>query len=1143
MEKTSLKGFYVEIKLRPAPCDKHDFDLSVNNQIPFIVQRIAQERKALPRTFALKCQIRVHAFLEKFSFELEKDILIEAWFCCSIFSQFGNASWQGKVEDALAQCKTNFENFVQVGSGWTLKKIDAIYLFLMKYRPFFGGCFLKKLPSKLRKKKGIIILKNEQNGRCFLTAVIAALLKKERNMSRQSKIFADLIECFPETFQKFPITARDIAQFEKVAPISVNVYGFDNVLFPYYISEEESKKYHVDLLLHHRHYYAIKSLSSLVSTKKHRRKTFVCQFCLAYFVNEKRFKMHQQLCGHKLQQFVFPTEEKKFMKFRFFQSLLEFPFVIYADIESMIVNQVDFVPKGKLLGEKRHIAIAVCARTVCRLDEKHSSGIFLHVGEDCIEKFFLFIESEVQRVQKLFDRSVPLYMLKSDWEEFKKARHCYMCKGDFSRDKLIKVRDHCHISGRFRFALCSKCNLTFAKPPRKLCVFFHGLNNYDQHFLVSKLGQIPSGRVQIVPKTSEKYLTFSIGCVQFKDSFEFLGASLSSLVRDLTTKGEACFKNVNTYFDNAEQRNLLYRKGVFPYNYISSLSKLEEKTLPPLEGFFNHLTKSHISQEEYNFAVVVWEKFKCQTLRDYLCIYLLADVLLLADVFENFRSTSLKNYDLDPVYYLSNSQFTLNAFLWKTQSNLELFTDINKYLFVQKGIRGGVSMAVKRFAEANNEFVPNFDPEKEKSFIVYLDCNNLYGQAMAQYLPVSNFKWIPTKFVKIDKILNKSPQSPKGYIVECTLMYPSHLHKKHSDYPLAPYHGAVPKKMRSSVANQIAQKNDLKPNATTEKLLCTLLPRVRYVLHYRVLQLYLQLGLKLVQIHRVLKFNQCPVLQPYIAYNTEKRAEAKNHFDSGYFKLMSNSLFGKTMERPDKRVKVSLVNDIQTFVKKVGDLNLKSVSRINQDLVSIQSKYASLKIDKPIYLGMCILDLAKMFMYNFHYNVMMKFYSPEDICLMYTDTDSLIYHIKTNDVFQDFAQLKEHFDFSNYPPDHPLFSQDRKRIPGFFKDETGGKIISKFVALKAKMYSFVVEDGQTSQEIKAAKGVHKSILSQDLKFENYKDCLFEQKIFEHEYSTIRSQSHQVFTKKQKKVSLSSFDDKRYLISTTESVPYGHVNYS
>ena len=450
-------------------------------------------------------------------------------------------------------------------------------------------------------------------------------------------------------------------------------------------------------------------------------------------------------------------------------------------------------------------------------------------------------------------------------------------------------------------------------------------------------------------------------------------------------------------------------------------------------------------------------------------------------------------------------------------------------------------MSVLRYAEANNSLMKTYNKKQPSSHILYLDCNNLYGKAMLEYLPVGNFQW--EKNINIQDILFCPPDADVGYLVECDLHYPSKLHNLHSDYPLAPHHASVNKQCLSPFALALAQKNNVKGIGRTSKLLCTLFDKESYVLHYRVLQLYISLGLKLKKIRKVLSFSQQPILKSYINFNTQKRAESTNDFDNNYFKLMSNSLFGKTMERPENRTKVSLVKTIKDYEKKVADLNFKSAARINKNLVSIQMRYAILKIKKPIYLGMCILDLSKFFMYDFHYNVMLNYFSPTALSLLYTDTDSFIYHIKSENIYEDLVKLKEYFDFSNYPPDHFLFCEDRKKIPGFFKDESGGKIITKFISLKSKMYSFITEENEQERRSFKLKGVHYSIINNDIKFENFLDCLNNHTIYEHEFNNIRSFQHKLFTSKQSKISLSAYDDKRYLLNNISSVPYGHVNYS
>jgi len=204
-------------------------------------------------------------------------------------------------------------------------------------------------------------------------------------------------------------------------------------------------------------------------------------------------------------------------------------------------------------------------------------------------------------------------------------------------------------------------------------------------------------------------------------------------------------------------------------------------------------------------------------------------------------------------------------------------------------------------------------------------------------------------------------------------------------------------------------------------------------------------------------------------------------------------------------------------------------------------KYASIKVDKPFYIGVAILDIAKLIVYDFHYNVMKRFYK-ENIQLLYTDTDSLVYEIKTEDLYKDFLNHFPSFcfDFSNYPSGHFLFSDNNNKKPGCFKDECGGTPITEFVGLRSKMYSMKLEPvGEKMREIKVAKGVKKPVINLDLKFQNYKECLKNSSQMEHDFHSIRSSAHKVVTSHQKKISLSAFDNKRYLLDNINSLPYGH----
>jgi hypothetical protein len=762
----------------------------------------------------------------------------------------------------------------------------------------------------------------------------------------------------------------------------------------------------------------------------------------------------------------------------------------------------------------------------------------LYTGADCIEKLFQHLSAEYARATQILKAvNKPLKMTPQDWFSFRTEKRCYFCLREFDKNPYIyKVKDHCHLTGKYRHALCSRCNLTYAKTNPKIVVVLHGLCNYDSHFIINELYKVADKHLKVIPRTGEKYLSFAVGDVIFKDSFQFLSESLAALSQNLLSKGSTYFQNINRYIHDEHWKKLLMQKGVFPYTYITSLKVLNDTCLPAKEHFYNDLSEEAISQESYEFAQHVWEELKCRNLKDYLHVYLLADLLLLADIFENFRTNCLEFYELDPIHYFSSPHFTFDAFLRYSGLRVELLTDPNMYLFFSKGIRGGLSMvSAERWVNANNQHLEGYDSSKESTYLTYLDCNNLYGKAMMEYLPYADFQWEKVSPELVDNILWTPSDFERGYVLEVSFTYPPELHDWHSDYPLAPEKITVTKDILSPFAKSALEKDDIKLHKT-EKLLATLYPKKKYVLHYRTFQLYVQLGLKIEQVHDVISFKQAPIMRDYIMLNSQKRAEATNDFDVGFYKLLCNSLFGKTMERPENKSKVKLVNSTAAFERCVSKLTYKNCKRINNNLVGIEMSYPSLKISKPFYLGMVILDLSKFFMYDFHYNVMKQTFK-NDIKLLYTDTDSLVYKIKTPDLYQSFKDLPENsFDFSNYDPSHILFSKKYKRVPGIFKDECKGQIIESFVGLRSKMYSIKVA-GQ--KPIKVAKGVKKNIISHKLTYDDYVNCLKQYANMEHDFKTIRSVSHSVFTLHQKKISLSPYDDKRYLINYNESLPYGH----
>ena len=391
--------------------------------------------------------------------------------------------------------------------------------------------------------------------------------------------------------------------------------------------------------------------------------------------------------------------------------------------------------------------------------------------------------------------------------------------------------------------------------------------------------------INIIKKKQEKLL-FKKFEIRFIDSIKFLQTSLTKLVKNLVkNKNPSDFKNLNKVIKN--NSSLLTRKGVYPYDYVTSIIRFKETKLPPKEDFYSKLYDEEILDEDYQHALNVWNTFKCRTLQDYHELYLKTDVLLLADVFENFRKKSLKYYKLDPCHYYTVPGLAWEACLKETKQELQLLTDYDMLMMFEKGIRGGITHISKRYAEANNKYMKDFDKTKPSTFIPYLDANSLYAWAMSQKLPTHGFKWIDVDVTSVLELLEKKDTN-QGFIFEVDLEYPPSLWETHNDYPLAPERIKIDK---------------------VDKLICSFLPKNHYVLHYKNLKQYLKEGIILKKVHRGLNFYQSPWMKPYIRRNTDLRKKAKNDFERDFFKLMNNSVFGKTIENIRKRQNVELVDD------------------------------------------------------------------------------------------------------------------------------------------------------------------------------------------------------------------------------------------
>jgi hypothetical protein len=810
------------------------------------------------------------------------------------------------------------------------------------------------------------------------------------------------------------------------------------------------------------------------------------------------------------------------------------PFVIYADFESFTkpIDTCQPNPAESFTNKyQKHVPSSFCYYVKCFDDDIYSQDPveFTATSEDddVSQKFVDSLIGNVKQIYQKFKFAKKMILTEEDKKNFSDATECHICG-----DALVpseKVRDHCHLSGKFRGAAHNSCNINY-KVPKFIPVVLHNLSGYDCHLFIKKLG----GSIKCIPNTEEKYISFSKEVevdrfinkegkevivkreLRFIDSFRFMPSSLDALVKNLHK--DQC-KNLNRFFSGT-QRDLLLRKGVYPYDYVDSVQRFADTDLPPQSSFYSKLNDCEISDEDYEHAQRVWKEFGFKTFRAYHDLYNLSDVLLLADVFETFRGTCMKHYKLDPAWYFTSPGLAWDAALMKTRVELDLLSDYDMVLMIRRGIRGGVSTISNRYAKANNKYMgAAYDESVDSSFITYLDANNLYGWAMSLPLPTHGFEWMNESELANWKHVTR--QDGEGCILEVDLEYSKDLHELHNDYPLAPE------------IVKISKVSKLIPNLNNKE---------KYILHYENLKLYESLGLKVTKIHRGIRFHESAWLKSYIDLNTALRAKATNDFEKDFFKLMNNSVFGKTMENIENRVDVRLVTDRTKALKLAAMPNYDRTTIFDENLVAIHMKRTKLLYNKPIYLGMCILDLSKTLMYDFHYNYVKKKYG-DRAKLLFTDTDSLMYEIKTDDFFQDIKDdVDKLFDNSDYPKDHMCYNSKNKKVIGMFKDEAAGRQIEEFVGLRSKLYSYKMCDGQ--DEHKKCKGVKKSVVKKTITHEDYKNCLFTSKTQLRKMNVIRSHLHDIYCEEIYKVALSADDDKRVITDDgVHTLAYGHYRVS
>ena len=940
-------------------------------------------------------------------------------------------------ESLIDKFEAWIDEFQERGSGFVFRNIKSVKVKKYKYDYQKASSYI---PLQF-KSINIINVQNKNDNKCFLWSILSKLYPASRDKQRVTK-YKEYENKINMKGIEYPVSIKDIPKVEKQNNLSINLFALENQtnkqsLYPVYVSNIESENV-VDLLYiesdENTHYCLIKDLDSFMCDKNN-HKSFTCRNCLQGFRREETLIKHKEICyDNEYCKTIMPEPGKNILKFTNYHFKNKLPFVIYSDFESYNIpikssqpnpNESYINPISKQ--EINSYGIYVHSD----YPEIYKPQYFSYVGDDAIEKYMkkvIKIFKEINYKIFLNEKKEPI-LNKYEEDEFQEATECYICKKGFEDNK---VREHNHLSGKYRGAACQSCNTKEGKATKLIPVFFHNGSNYDFHFLIEELMKYEDeyNKVKILSKNSEEYISIEYGSnykkLRFLDSFRFMLKGLSDIAKSMDE-----FPILEKEFDG--DISLLKQKGFYPYEYIDSIEKLNENKLPSKDKWYSTLKQENITDEGLQHTHRVWKHYNCKKILDYHNLYLKTDVLILADAFEKFRKFFLKHHEIDPCYCYSAPGLTWQCGLKYTGVELELLTDVDMLQMFERGIRGGFSGVLgPRHVKAFNKYTPNYhdngnrilDENEMKQcleilnnggtlndfllekFLLYLDANNLYGWAMSKKLPTKDFKW-----EKNPEYYKNIPEG-RGCIIECDLEYPDECKFKTRNYPLAPEKMKINKEMLSEY--QLNLLGD-KPLGKEEKLFLTLYDKKKYIVHHSILKDYIKLGMKVTKVYRTISFEESDWLAKYINFNTEQRTKAKSVFEKDLWKNMNNSFYGKTLENIRGRSEIKLTTNKDEIKKYINKPNFKDTILFNDNFVAIENNVTSVKFNKPIYLGQAILDYSKQLMYNFYYNVVNKLWKNNEL----VSSDSvlgdtpLILRYKNKTFIEKIENITDEYEYSN----------------------------------------------------------------------------------------------------------------------------------
>lgn len=987
----------------------------------------------------------------------------------------------------------------------------------------------------------------------------------------------------------------------------------------------------VDLRGHH--YLLIMDFDKFCRTitKKYAYKRF-CRHCLSAFTTDEKWIEHcrsSQCISEEGYTRILPKKDTNecYKSFDQYDTMFPHPAVIYADTEAInfpvSVQATAHVPCSYCFytvfyQHPEFNRLSTYHTTITQFEEYDSNGIpITEVGKHMIKALI----KEKERILSI----IPSILYPLNWNSqqqflFSQENRCYFCKliisQSYHRDWKSDERNAYKVPeydmykeiDNYVGAAHSKCHRKvhkwfYAKKDDKIgiskryCVpiLFHNFKKYDSQFILKSLDHT-NYNIQCIPQSGDGLLTITFNGLRFTDTMTFIMASLENAVIghlkdnlpfDHLRANLAHISDVfeSTDFDFETRFKLLLRKGVYPYNWVNGLDKFGWDRLPPIEDFYDDLQQEDLDQKDYDHAQQMWSEFGFKTFYDYHLLYMVTDVLLLADVHSLTRLDSIKSYQLDPAYYLSLPGYAMQL-LYRAgdvqvdSHGVEMPFEINLidntqqeiYDFFDRGIRGGISMIPHRLATANHPSLGKdlYNPNEPPTQLPYLDAYSLYAFCLSQALPNGEFEELTTQEVSLFddvKVVQMVQQKwdvvapDYGYAMEVDLHYPPDCHDFLRYFPPAPIKRAVQTSELSVYAQLLYQlSNSGRHDQKTEKLLCTLEDKERYIVYDRTLALYILLGVKVTKFHRVIRFRQVAFAKKFVEANIEARAKAKTKSQKDQKKLINNGAYGRCLMRGYNFRTITPITSVAKARKLISKPQFTKAVIVTSECVLMHRRRTYVKLFNPIAAAFVILDTAKWVIYDFYYNGVLATFGHERVRLLMTDTDSLLMEIQSMDWRQEMSDAGYDYYFDN--------------LIGRFKIELAETIIRQFVALKAKMYSICttgkvceppcrcpchlnntqsiteeivslnVDNLCICYEKKTAKGIKTYYRKNIMRHKQYlKTVLYQRQIGQIvERITVRSiQSikNQLYTAINRKILMTDTDDKLYMVDEIEMLPYGH----